>query len=104
MANLGEPAGMTIDALFNELLRIKPRGWSVTRAKRSLSVRPPDRKRCKFKLSFFSDGQLSVGRFDHALNHWTGFEHIDPSFLNAGAVFAHLQQRVEGERESRAAA
>jgi hypothetical protein len=88
---------MTIDALMNDLLRVRPHGWSVTRSGDSLSVRPPDRDRCRFRVSFLSDGGLSVGRFDRALNHWTGFEHIEPSALSAHAVFEHLQRRTDGD-------
>jgi hypothetical protein len=88
---------MTIDVLMNDLLRVRPHGWSVTRSGESLSVRPPDRAQCKFSVSFVSDGRLSVGRFDRALNHWTGFEYIEPSALSADAVFKHLLRRTESD-------
>jgi hypothetical protein len=85
---------MTIDELLNELLRIKPQGWSVTRAGESLFVRPPDRSLCKFRLDFSKNGNLAVGRFDRTLNHWTGHQYIEPASLTAQTVFEQLQRRA----------
>ena len=88
---------MTIDTLMNDLLRVRPHGWSVTRSGDALSVRPPDRNRCKFRISFERDGRLSVARFDRALNHWTGFEYIEPAVLDADVLLEHLQRRTEAD-------
>jgi hypothetical protein len=89
---------MTIDQLFNELLRAKPRGWSVTRAGQSLSIRPPDRTQCKFSLYYLNDGSLAVGRFDRTLNHWTGHQYIKPESLSAHSVFEQLLRRTMSDK------
>jgi hypothetical protein len=90
---------MTIDLLMNGLLRIRPHGWSVTRSGESLSVRPPDRDRCKFRVRFVSDGSLAIMQFDRALNHWTRCDYVAPSAVNAEAVFEHLRRRTEGDTQ-----
>jgi hypothetical protein len=90
---------MTVDALLIELLRARPHGWSVVRSGDSLSVRPPDRSVCKFNVFFLKDGRLGIGRFDHSLNHWTGYQYIEPALITPEVVFEHMRRRTHGEKE-----
>jgi hypothetical protein len=84
----------TLDSLLNALLRVRPHGWSVTRAGEALSVRPPERSVCKFKLSFLRDGRLAVSRFDRGLNYWTDAQYFEQSTLDATTLFAEMQRRT----------
>lgn len=85
---------------MKEMLRVKPRGWSVVWREGTISVRPPERDKCKFSIteSVSDDADLTVGRFDRALNYWTGFT---KSAARAEELFEHLASRVdEGDGHS----
>jgi hypothetical protein len=79
---------------MNEILRIKPSGWSVVWRTKSISVRPPNRDRCKFDIrpSLVDDNNVTVCRFDRALNYWTSYTQCS---AEAEALFAHLASLVD---------
>ena len=58
--------------LLIDLIRFKPRGWSVVRRGNQIQIRPRDRESCKFvvRRNVEKAGMLTIGRYDRLADSW----------------------------------
>lgn len=87
-------------ALFAELRRTKPSGWSVVEGDRELVVRPTERHLGKFGITVIrSRSECAVRFFSRQRNHWIGREYFPFVSTSTAAIFAWMEATVTTEAQ-----
>lgn len=85
--------------LMREMMRIKPRGWSLVPGAKQVVLRPPAREIGKFTVMHLRD-EFRIHFFDRSLNHWAEGATITPGPDAAAELLAWAEAVAAGRAAS----
>lgn len=95
--DLSDTEATSMRGLFDQLISLKPDGWSVVQGDREIIIRSADRGLGKFSVTIFHS-EFRIAFFSPSRNHWDGDSHFLSTQDCAGTMLEWAEGKLEAER------